>query len=507
MVIFLSRDRICFLMFAIALLLNAGENAFAQNTRLSQTVPAQVNPGLLTTTPGAINGPNRGNNTEDLPPLKGGEEEIRLEPPVRQPTLTQASAAFMVNRIVVEGTTLLPEEEIDKLVKPYEGQLQTLENLSRLVEQITTFYRSKGYLTTEAFLPPQEIKDGVLTIQVQEGTVGHISMEGNRFYRVRVIGRNLTQKPGEPLNFRVLEKDLNQMNRFQEGYQVKAFLSAGEKPGESNIKLKVAERQPFQITPTFDNQGRYFVGLYRWGVSLRDDSLLTVGDRLYANWIGAEGTQIAMASYSVPINRFGTEVGGNFTFSQVNVKLPIENPPDISGNSYSTGVSLTQPLGRKREWQLDTGFNWQRVNNYFEGDRTNSEEVHALQMGLNFDRFDRWGRTFNRMQNTVAFRGAGSTHSFWKIENFFNRLIVLPKNNLIVLKAYGQWTPDALPSVQQFQLGGQSSVRGFTEGVLIGDRGYNLGVEYRFPIPGLKYVSPWASQRIQGTLFYDMGQV
>jgi hemolysin activation/secretion protein len=64
-----------------------------------------------------------------------------------------------------------------------------------------------------------------------------------------------------------------------------------------------------------------------------------------------------------------------------------------------------------------------------------------------------------------------------------------------------------LPSVQQFQLGGENSVRGFTEGVLIGDRGYNLGVEYRFPVPGLKYVSKWASDRIQGSLFYDIGQV
>jgi hemolysin activation/secretion protein len=156
---------------------------------------------------------------------------------------------------------------------------------------------------------------------------------------------------------------------------------------------------------------------------------------------------------------------------------------------------------------MDAGFNWQRATNFFEGDLTHSAEVHSIQTGLNFDRYDRWGRTFNRVQNSFAFSGAGATSSFWKVENFFNRLIVLPKNNLLILKAYGQWTPDALPALQQFQLGGQSSVRGFTEGALIGDRGYNLGVEHRFPLPGLRFISPWASQRIQGALFYDLGQV
>lgn len=494
-----------FMTYATILLALQPLPVFSQNATIAQLAPAQVNPGLLMTTPGEMSNRNRPGAAENLPALP--DEEIKLDVPAPQAQVPQSSPAFLVRKIVIRGITLLKEDEAQKMVAPYEGQPQTLENLDRLVAKITAFYREQGYLTTEAFLPPQEVKDGVLIIQVQEGSVGTISMEGNRFYRVRVIGRNLRQKPGERLNFRVLEKDLNQINRFADGYKVKAFLSAGDKPGESNIKLKVAERQPFQISPTFDNQGRYFVGLYRLGVEARDDSLFRSGDRLYARWIGAEGTRVAIGSYSVPLNRFGTELGGTFAYSHVNVKLPIENPPEITGNSYNAGISLTQPLGRKRQWQLDGGFNWQRVNNFFEGEQTNSDEVHSLQLGLNFDHYDRWGRTFNRLQNTVAFRGAGTDNSFWKIENFFNRLIILPKNNLIILKSYAQWTPDALPSVQQFQIGGENSVRGFTEGVLIGDRGYNLGVEYRFPLPGLKYVSKWASDRVQGALFYDIGQV
>jgi hemolysin activation/secretion protein len=473
---------------------------------LAQSLPANVSPGLLTQPSGQM----RSLDSQGLSPKNGPalpDEEIKLDLPASTPQAHFSSGAFPIRKIGIEGATLLSEEEAKRMTQPYEGSFQTLESLGKLVEQITGYYREKGYLTTEAFIPPQAIQDGLLTIQVQEGHIGNIHIEGNRFYRARVIGRNLSQKPGAPLNFRKLERDLNASNRFNEGYKVKAFLSAGDQPGSTDIRLKVAERQPFQVSPTFDNQGRYFIGLYRAGAEVRNDSLLKSGDRLYGRYIGATGTQVGLGSYTVPLNRWGTEVSGNFSYSRVNVKLPIETPPLITGKSYSAGVSLSQPLGRNRNWLMDAGFNWQRATNFFEGDPTNLEEVHAIQTGLNFDRYDRWGRTFNRTQNTFAFTGAGATSSFWKVENFFNRLIVLPNNNLLILKAYGQWTPDALPALQQFQLGGQSSVRGFTEGVLTGDRGYNLGVEHRFPLPGLRFISPWTSQRIQGALFYDLGQV
>lgn len=435
------------------------------------------------------------------------QDEVHLEPSVAPALSAQPASRLWIQEIQIQGASLLNQQALNPLTQPYEGQFQTINSLGPLLTQITEYYRDKGYLTTEAYIPPQEVKDGVLTVQVQEGVVGSISLEGNRFYSARVINRYLSQKPGSLLNMKQLERDLKVINRFEDGIKVKAFLSPGQEAGQTNIKLKVAERQPWQISPTVDNQGRYFIGLYRAGLEVRNNSLLKQSDRLYARYLGAEGMQVAMASYNFPLNRFGTEISGNWAFSHVDVKLPVQNAPSITGRSYNGGVMLSQPLGANRNWQLDAGLNWQRSENFFEGDPANRTDVHSFQVGLNFDRYDRWGRTFNRVQNTVAFKGLGGSNSFWKAENYFYRVLALPKNNLLILKSYGQWTPDALPPIQQFQLGGYSSVRGFTEGVLIGDRGYNLGAEYRFPIPGLGRISPWVGQRVQGSLFYDFGQV
>lgn len=395
------------------------------------------------------------------------------------------------------------------MASPYVGREETLEHLSKLVESITDAYRKRGYLTTEAYIPPQDIENGEMTIGVQEGYLGQISIEGSRFYNPRVIRRSIRLKPGKLLNFKTLERDLNQLNRFNDGFKVKAFLSAGSQPGQTHIRIRVAEKQPFQVSGTYDNQGRPFIGWYRSGVEIRDDSLTTFGDRLYGRWIGAQGTQIAMGSYTLPLNRFGTELSTSFAYSRVNVRLPVEQPPLIIGKAYNTTVTLSQPLGRERRWTADVGLNFQQVSSYFDGDRTSFVDIRAIQNGLSYNRYDRWGRTYARAQNTFAFRmgGNNSTVNFWKAEGFLNRLVTLPMGHLLILKAYTQLTPDALPSSEQFQIGGENTVRGYTEGLLIGDRGLNLGVEDRFPIPGLKKISPWLGSRIQGVLFYDFGKV
>lgn len=490
------------LMLTLAGGLLVSQAAFAQvNSGNVPVIPNQQNPSLLTAPELSPYGLDK-RNSQQSP-----QEEMKLDVPERKSEAQYHSPPFLVTRIKLEGITLLTKSEIYQLLAPYEGKEQTLEQLGKLVESITMLYRQRGYLTAEAYIPPQDIVGGVLTIGVQEGFVGSISIEGNRFYRAHVIRRAVTLKPGELLNFRRLEKDLNRMNRLNDGFKVKAFLSAGDRPGQTNIKIKVAEKQPFQVSGTFDNQGRPFIGWYRTGIELNDDSLTSLGDKFNARWLASAGTQIAMGSYTLPLTRFGTELNTNFAYSHVNVRLPIKQPPAITAQTYNASIGLSQPLDPDRKWVLDGGVNYIRSMSYFDEFQTSNTDVRSIQTGLTYSGYDRWGRTYNRLQNTFGLGVGAATNRFWKVEDYFNRLIVLPKNNLLVLKAYAQMTPDGLPSIEQFQIGGAYSVRGYSQGLLIGDRGFNVGLEHRFPIPGLKKISPWLGDRLQGVWFYDLGRV
>ncbi len=476
---------------------------WAQSGLNGQTLPNQQNPGLLIAPALGARDVRQRPQSPALP-----LDEVQLELPVPRKNADAISpVTLFLNEVRLEGVTVFPARDIQAVLAAFVGQSQSMAQLNQMTRLITDLYHQRGYLTAEAFIPPQDLVNGVLTIRVREGTIGKITVEGSHFYKARLIRHALRQGSGQVLNFQVLEGDLNRINRLNDGYQVKAFLSAGDHPGQTDLTIRMAERQPWQISAVADNQGRPFIGMARGGVDVRQDSVLGVGDRFVGSWRAASHLQLAMASYTLPLNRFGTELSTNAAFSHVNVMLPVQNPPDIVGQSFNTAITLSQPLDRGRHVVLDTGVLWGRVTSFFDGAQTSLTDVRALQTGLTLSAYDRWGYTFNRTQNTVALGGLGGNSQFWKLENYFNRLFFLPKNNLLILRGNAQMTPHALPASQQFQIGGENSVRGFTEGLLIGDRGVNWGIEHRFPVPGLHRLSPRLASRVQLAWFYDYGRV
>ncbi len=468
----------------------------------AQTVPAQQNPGVLVPTFSKENLPSSHDMNHDVV-----MEEIHLQMPAVAPKEADGAMSFLVREIRVEGATLFDSADFEELASPFEGKEHTLKSLTELTDAIEKKYCEIGYWTTQVYIPPQDLRDNVLIIRVREGTLGRLRIEGNKYYKAQVIESFLNQAPGSPLNFKTLEADLNRSNRLNDGYRLQAALKAGEKSGETDIHLKVAERLPFQISPTWDNQGRPFIGMMRGGLEFRNDSVTGIGDRLYARVLAAQGTRVLSGSYALPLNRKGLELATHFAASNVDVDLGIRNSPEIAGSAYHYGLMASQPIDKQRYCTMDLGLSWWRVRSFFEEVTAESNDIRALQAGFTFNRPDRWGRTFNRFQGTLGIGVFGGDTRFAKVENYLSRMIVLPRRNLLILKASAQMTPDALPAVEQFQIGGAQSVRGYTEGLLIGDRGVSVGIEHRFPVPGLKRMNHWLDEHLQAAWFYDFGRV
>lgn len=482
--------------------------AFSQmvGPEISQ-VPTQANPGLLTPSPANIPlGEQLKKQEESIKSPDASPNEINLDVP-EPPSIVQLEGnQFHVNKIEVQGNTLISSQALAPIVVSYENKDLSLNDLGQLVDKINDQYRKRGFLTTIAYIPPQDITQGNVVIKVLEGQVGDISVAGNKFYRTGIIARYLDQGSGDPLNIPKLEKNLRRINR-QGDFRVRATLSPNKIAGKTDVRLDVEERQPWQIGLTFDNQGRPMIGTLRWGTELINRNVSGIGDRFTARWIGAAGTQTALGSYFVPLNRYGTELGATFGFTRVNVDLPkVKDDTVIIGEAFNYGLTVSQPLDREHMFVADASMNFRRVNSFLNNDRTSQDDIRTLQFGLNFDKFDNWGRTFIRAQTSVGTTWFGGNRQFWKAETLANRIVRLPKNNFLILRSYAQYTPDALPTAEQFQLGGNYSVRGYTEGLLRGDRGYQFSVEHRWPVPGLHKVNPWLADRIQGASFFDYGR-
>jgi hemolysin activation/secretion protein len=475
---------------------------FAGLPALAQSIPSQVNPGNLVS-PGFTNSPLQ----ERMDAPHPDEERPHFDVPEQAPVVQVDKDTFTANRIEVSGNKILSDSEIQGIVAPYEGRELSVEDLAKVVSQINDAYRVRGYLTSMAFVPPQDLERGIITIRVLEGIVGDMEVQGNKYFKAKVIEKRLAEKPGDPLNIPRLEKELLRINR-QEPYRLKATLSPGDQTGETKIHLDVQEQQPFQVALRADNMGRPYIGMYRAGVDLIDRNVTGHGDRFNATYLIGARQHIAGASYTLPVGSKGTEVSGLFSFSRVRPDFDISNQPEIIGNSYNYGVLVSQPLDAERRFTADLGFNAKRVSTFINGDKDNagSVDIRSLALGLNYNNYDRYGRTFARLQGSFAPEWLGANTSFIKLESYMTRVTRLPKGNLLVLRSFAQWAPDTLPVPEQMQLGGVNTVRGFTEGVMLGDRGYFVSAEWLWPVPGLGRISPWMGRNIKGAFFFDHGQ-
>jgi len=88
------------------------------------------------------------------------------------------SNSVTVEKIRIKGHTIFSEKEIEKITKPYRGQELDFNKLRNITKAITDLYISKGYITSGAFLPEQEIVDGAIDVRVIEGKLEDINIKG-----------------------------------------------------------------------------------------------------------------------------------------------------------------------------------------------------------------------------------------------------------------------------------------------------------------------------------------
>lgn len=476
-----------------------------------QELVPQANPGLVSPSSSEqLPGTPKKDAAKVLPTVDlQTDDELNTKAPEVPPIVDLKNPDFKVEHIVIDGNTVISNTELKPLVTPYENRVVTLAELGKLVDAINKLYYKKGYFTSQAYIPPQNLDGQSITIKIMEGRVGKISVTGNRFLQAKVVMRDVDVHQNNILNVQELQERLKRISSQPTIYKLKGVLTPGHGTGQTDIELQVRERFPVQISSTFDNQGRPFIGTYRWGAELNNVDVTGHADQFRARWIGAAGTQVATGSYFIPVNKYGTQLGSTFSFSRVNLDLGTHNQPEIIGQAYDYAAVVLQPLDRNRHFTADGSLNFRRIVTYFDGNRDSAGQVNiaAMRLGLTYDNTDRLGRSFLRVQTSIAPGWMGANRRFWKNEFTGARILTLPRRNLLILRGQAQLTSDALPAAELMQIGGAYSVRGYTEGLLAGDRGYNFSVEHRWPIPGLHRVSPWLSDRVQGATFFDVGQV
>lgn len=432
--------------------------------------------------------------------------ENKMQQPREGKTEQGGNIKFTLNKLTVDPSEILSKDEINAVIAQYEGREVTLKEVNEAVAEINRLYAEKQNFIAKAVLLPQKIQNGVLHISLVESHVGKYRIEGNNYIDDSYFSNRMKIKAGDILRLDQLEQDIIRFNKTN-NVQLRAVLAKGEKFGTTDVILKTVEPPREQTMLFSDNAGSEATGLYRFGTAYSVNSLHGNGDSLSMNVVYAKGATGGGISYQMPIDFSGTQLGFSYSKNQTNIISGIFKSLQLKGDTTDASISVNHPLRTTLDYKQSGYFELHRktTDTSSSGQKLIQNSVKSVVFGLAEQKYYPRGMRYDRFDITTGYGYTGggtfnsSRNAFTKMNFSYADRIMLKNNTAFLLRASGQCSTQpkrALPSTEQFSLGGFSTVRGFKEGDLQGDKGYFISGEYHFPVG-----------KTEGVLFIDHGGV
>jgi hemolysin activation/secretion protein len=412
------------------------------------------------------------------------------------------SAKVKVQRVEVLGSTAFSPPELQAAVASFIGKEATFEDLLAIRAAITTLYTQNGYTTSGAFLPPQDVTNGVVQVQVVEGAIEKIEIQGLRRLRTSYVRSRLNLAAQPPVNIHRLEEALQLLQVNPLISYVKAELSTGTAPGLSVLKLTLTEAQPLTASFLVQNRDSPEVGSIRGTASIAHNDFLGFGDRLSFDYGVSKGINAYNIIYELPVNARD----GTLRLSYTNIDSRIIEAPFNSAGIKAEGSNLSlgfiQPLVKTPTSELILGLSLdlRRSQTYLlenvpfsfgplpesEKGRTRLNVLRFSQEWLNrsttqvLSARSQFSFGLDAFDATVSNSGADGRFTSWLGQ--FQWVQLLGKETILIARTAAQLSSDSLLALEQFSVGGIETVRGYRQGQLFTDNGIAGSLEVLFPI-------------------------
>lgn len=406
-------------------------------------------------------------------------------------------ATVTVRSFSIEGVTLVPVSELTSLLNDKIGQSLTLAELERVTRRITAYYRAKGWFA-RAYLPQQEVIDGVVRIVVVEGRFSGVLPDPGRPERADIdfATRIATQglEIGSPLPAATLERNLLLANE-QPGIRATGILEPGESVGDTRIRLKVEDAPLLTGDATLSNQGTRTTGVGQVAASLS----LSPGDGSQGrlNTLLTSHLASIRAQYSLPLGSNGWRASVHASALRYTLGGDFASL-DASGKAQTGGATVSYPFMRSGTTNLNTSalLEARRYADDSLDIATKRKRTNVLVLSANGDHSDSlFGGGINHGSFAVSVgrldlsglasdlntdsTTARSQGAYSKLAGQFFRLQRLPGNFSLSASLAAQWAGKNLDSSEKFSLGGPYGVRAYPVNEASGDEGWLLNLELR----------------------------
>ncbi|MBO6558229.1 MAG: ShlB/FhaC/HecB family hemolysin secretion/activation protein [Pseudomonadales bacterium] len=394
-------------------------------------------------------------------------------------------------------------EELVERVEFQRGWI-TIEQLDQIALAVTEYYRENGFILATAFVPEQEVSDGIVRLNVLEGRLGDVAVSNELIFSPDTIKAAFNNELGEPVTEERIEGALRRINDLP-GVRVRGSFSPGDNVGETRLTLGVLEEKAWSSSVVVDNHGSETTGETRLYATTEWHNLFGRGHRLLAGVLRSEGPDSSLygqLEYEMPwtSDHRGT-VKAAISTNEFSVTR-LANLPEIVGETDNYGLGLSYQVIRSRTLNLGLSAGYTQKDVIFQvGDLitlSTEEKIEVVNVSADYTQLwdDRQllltGRFGIDQGHMIEGEARGQSVDFTKFllsANLLKRFSInnwLTKNESyfnFVVKLNTQYTEKFLSSVEQFSLGGPNAVRSLGVSDVSVDSGAYAGMELFFDLP------------------------
>ena len=415
------------------------------------------------------------------------------------------SNCIKIKKIITKDITLISQSKLKKLSAPYLNKCDTIDDLKNLLKKINNIYIKKAYITSRAYIKPQNLKNGILVISALEGKIDEIKAI-NTYKGFVFLGYKDSY-----LNLRDLETAIEQLNRLH-SIKTTMRLNPSKRQGYSDIVL-IGQKIGSSIYGNIgiNNFGVVKTGKYQMSGTIFWENPLNINDKLSlslntTNKQSSKNRSLGSSiSYGLPIGKAYIKFGFSyFKYKQVINGLNRDYQSNGDSKSYYLKTEYKLFHNKNQKGKLDIKLTRKINKNYLAGVYldTSSSKLTILQIGYTHSFF---GTTYDGYINLTYHRGLKlfgvksgyrakptfnkfttdiSFNKRWQIKNFF-----IAYN----FSLHGQYAKEGIIGSEQIGVGGIYSVRGFrVEGQLSGNKGFYIRNELSFTKPFKNgFISPY----------------
>ena len=411
----------------------------------------------------------------------------------------------------------IEEESIERHVEPVDVQRLvwlireqrgrrgiTLGQIEAVANTITQFYRERGFVLAKAYIPKQQVREGIVNLTLLLGMLGDVKVNGNKMYKANRISSVFDNMAGKPITNAEIEERLYLINDYP-GIFVDGYFEPGYQVGDSRLGVNVRSESRYNANLRVDSHGTEDTGRYRVYADAQVNNPLGLADRFKLGWLAAfEPANTDYWSVDYYAKPFGPRLALGIDVSEnqflVDQSSAVSTSLALYGDVLVQGATANYLLRRSRHRNSSVGLRYEeiesdlQVGDLLDIDNGQDDKLKNASIWYDFDVLEEAARRFHQgrvkiVSGEFAYGADPAQEAQYEIYSADYSLLSfwhipwVKADTRMIYRLELQYAGINLSGIVRSSLAGPTRVRAFAPGIFTADDVAYFGADWILNFP------------------------